>query len=934
MIARLLQVPEQAALAAAGRYFYHILNPIIYADNVTLRNASCLFWAAKRGSLGTLERAVASGADVNARHYPDDAVAGGSGEGGAANQPADGAGSQDGDQPDGGGDREKAGRVSYTALSVAARYGHRSVAEWLLNHGADIHSPACKYCDCRYVCSHPQNVIDTHPMPGWHPLHTAMCNGSTSVCDLLVFRGANIHNVSANENIVVPALHTAAAHGLTSVIKNLTLDAGLDMHETDSFGNTALHYAALYWPDKVLCKSPYASSPIAKLLAGGAQIDTMNDDGYTPLLYACSKGNFQAALALVNAGAHPEPHWWVRGFTDVRPLYYCTRRRRRFTPTPDQETTSWEDSQIRLLCALLAAGADMEARFNRAWRTNVTPLMLASRHGLTRAVRVLCAYGAVVNAQDDKERTALHVVCESPDSSVDKDTVGEIAGILLKHGARIDVGKASTLDWMAKEWKSDRCLVPDKILACTDRANVSQSRLQDVIRSCAVGGNAVALSRLLRLEKDIFAISEREARDLIDVAIGNTQSQDTLDAILAVAQSAESTESMLWKCSRSDPRSYLLHHPPPVGRRRVGEPSPARLHAAGGCVVSKQSPSQEPVCPGRAWRASPAPSFANLETKMSIVLERNKPLALTVLNRGVSVSEVRPWCGRTYLHLACQWGNVELVEGLLERGADVNVFDRDLRTPLSIAVMEDHRDIAVLLMKEVADPHLRPADELLEEWYDGVDAAKWFQRGFMTAFDLAIQYDREDILCDMLERFCLPDIAPRSRSSYIHRACRNLSADTLELLLGRGADPNGGPACRDPPLNSLLRAMRDDPSPPDLAALLLEFVAVLILHKADANIVDCYGETAWQILDSIESYDGSNKDRRALARWVDERVRISTRAKSGQPMSIWVRAKEKDWILELPREVQVDDVCSKGKPNNNNNSSSNNNNTERTLKST
>src|SRR3569833_1399402 len=139
-------------------------------------------------------------------------------------------------------------------------------------------------------------------MPGWHPLHTAMCNGSTSVCDLLVFRGANIHNVSANENIVVPALHTAAANGHTSVIKNLTLDAGLDMHETDSIGNTALHYAALYRPDKVQCKSPYASSPIAKLLAVGAQIDTMNDDGYTPLLYACSKGFFLVVLVFVFAG--------------------------------------------------------------------------------------------------------------------------------------------------------------------------------------------------------------------------------------------------------------------------------------------------------------------------------------------------------------------------------------------------------------------------------------------------------------------------------------------------------------------------------------------------------------------------------------------------------------------------------------------------------
>ncbi len=667
LVAKLLQPTDQAALAKTSHSFRNILNPILYADNIDCGRSSCVFWAAEHGVVSTLKNARAFGADLDVRFFPGDAApAPPAAPVAAAVAPAAAAPGGDPDAQDDS-DREdngtKEGRMSYTALSVAARYGQRDVAVWLLEHGADVHAPASKFCECRYVCSDPENVLSTYPMPGWRPLHTALCYGHLAVAELLLFYGASPANVGANENIVVPALHCAAIKGHAAFIKTLSLDVELVIDETDSFGNTALHYACLSWA--------WNAAPVQKLLALGAEIDALNNDGFTPLLYACRRGNFTAAMVLTKAGANVEPHAsWIPGFNDVRPLYYCTRRWRKFSPAPGDIQAMWETSQILLMRALIDAGADMEARFNRVWGQRVTPLMMAARHGIVRAVRVLCESGAAINATSGKEKTPLHMACESNDSEVTKETTAETVEVLLKHGARLDIGKSwsTVLDWAAKEWKNKRPLVPDKIVQCATADNVSQAKLQPIIKSCAANGNTAAVRALLGLEKRLFGVGDREIRDLIDITIKKSQNRSTLDTILGFGR-AESTESMLWKCMQ----------------------------------------------------------------------EKNLPLALDVVARGVAVSDVRLWSNQTYLHLACRWGALEVVEALLERGADVNVFDRDLRTPLSIAVTENNLDVAVALMKEVADPHLTPSDELLRECFEGRDERemqRWARWTSLSAFEL------------------------------------------------------------------------------------------------------------------------------------------------------------------------------------------------------
>lgn len=62
--------------------------------------------------------------------------------------------------------------------------------------------------------------------------------------------------------------------------------------------------------------------------------------------------------------------------------------------------------------------------------------------------------------------------------------------------------------------------------------------------------------------------------------------------------------------------------------------------------------------------------------------------------------------GRTLLHYAAQHGKPEIVELLLQAGADINAITTDGSTPLAEAVENCHQQIASLLLEQGADPNL------------------------------------------------------------------------------------------------------------------------------------------------------------------------------------------------------------------------------------
>jgi hypothetical protein len=162
---------------------------------------------------------------------------------------------------------------------VATTYfGSSSSVKLLLEHGAETRPGAGVMLDAS-------------------PLFLAALAGDRDNIDLLVAKGAD-PNRKMNLLGMGPSspLFQAVGFGDPGVIQAL-LKGGADIHERDTDGMTALHWA-------VLAHHPEA---VKTLLAAGAEVNAVDHFGYTPLLYAATVdfGDSSTVTTLLKAGADP-----------------------------------------------------------------------------------------------------------------------------------------------------------------------------------------------------------------------------------------------------------------------------------------------------------------------------------------------------------------------------------------------------------------------------------------------------------------------------------------------------------------------------------------------------------------------------------------------------------------------------------------------------
>ncbi len=127
---------------------------------------------------------------------------------------------------------------------------------------------------------------------------------------------------------------------------------------------------------------------------------------------------------------------------------------------------------------------------------------------------------------------------------------------------------------------------------------------------------------------------------------------------------------------------------------------------------------------------------------------------------GADVNAVHPEFGRTYLSLATLAGRPEIVELLLDQGADINARNRDGGTPLHEAAFFGRHDLFDLLIQQGADQNVQnksgqlPQTRIQVSWSYAKAIARW----------LDIPIDRQQLEAGRAEiqsRFDVPGYAPK-----------------------------------------------------------------------------------------------------------------------------------------------------------------------------
>ena len=176
--------------------------------------------------------------------------------------------------------------------------------------------------------------------------------------------------------------------------------------------------------------------------------------------------------------------------------------------------------------------------------------------------------------------------------------------------------------------------------------------------------------------------------------------------------------------------------------------------------------------------------------------------------------------GVTALHVAAQGGHKEVVDILIEAGADVTVLDDEKRSALMLAVKGNYGEVSKSLVKAGADPNTSYTD----------DAGK----NHNLLFD-AIMVENDDFAKVLIEKGASLDFTDDKKVTTLLQAAHKGLSNITEKLLEKNSKPE------------YLNAASEDGITPLIAASSEGHVAIvkqLIAAKADINAKDKDGTTA------------------------------------------------------------------------------------------
>lgn len=614
-------------------------------------------------------------------------------------------------------------------------------------------------------------------------------------------------------------LMRAIQSGKTEIVAFL-LEKGADPNQ-ESYNNTPLAAAFNYGSQGVAIAD--------LLLKKGAKIESLDSEGYTPLLRAVYSGSKDRVEYLLGKGA------------DIK----ATDRRGRGILD-----IAFVNSNPEIL-KLLLEKADIKTRDGEGR----TPLHSAVLRNLREPVAQLIAKGADINTQDLSGETPLHLAARTPSSLIKT---------LLDVGAKTDIennrGDLPLHIALRRpdEWEN----VGPRYYSGYDDPRPRVSSDEATPRGTFV---APLTEKSDVNSKDQFGISP------LLMAI-KARDQESRDLLAERKPRADSTTQLFDAVSQGDTpnaKAILAQKPFLAFFRLADGMTPLHISALWGTLGA----AQELVAKGADVNARDSHGDAPLHDAVSrpegLFARRSRNMAAFLLEKGADINaldandssplhrvvksgdeelltlllvkgakiNLRDKAGQTPLFSLItnsKTGGTKTLETLLEKGADVNIRDKTGQTPLTRAVSVRRADIAKLLIAKGADINARDNE--------GRTVLAQLDGNFYGS-----DTNTRELLALLLEKGADPNEKYHGES-LLSRALgysSDGSKETIKLLLAtKKVDLNDGGSQQTPPLIKAISHGRDK-----------ELVSMLLEAGADPNVKDSSGKSALKVAESRKAQE-------------------------------------------------------------------------------
>lgn len=706
-----------------------------------------------------------------------------------------------------------------TPLHIASKFDADKAAEILINNGAKLDVKAQEGLTPMHIAAGSNAVkvaniliekgadVDAKALNGWTPLYVAARYNADEVAKLLIERGADLGDNASNEWTL---LHVAAQFNADKVA-NILIERGANVDASAQSGWTPLHVAAQFDSDKVA----------EHLIKKNANLESKIVQGLVPLQIAVAKGAKKVERLLLNTEISRIASLYRNDIISaIREKLNIELKEKFFKQSicsswrTDPATVGEDEESIRNKIGEIDPESTFADFIFKKWNSEsksrfdmlseeqreLLRKILSKSNEIKQNEDCLSVVKEIFNDNEDACSTRLAMIIESVATLLDNffDSVNDVSAAVLTKARN---------QWLQSLFKVKYFGYEEQYDSFVGRMGVEYEMLYRTVLSSAlkvpVGELAGGLWQRL---KDITL----DKGFILDI-LTNTFSSDVIKSCFLDVLKNEQVMRM-YECNLDE---YVAIR----GESELKNRLESMLSKVNDFPQNEMNPSEkECITNYKKWCESgerlPINEIIDLVGRISVILEDyeleecncgvsesnkrdliikmvqnqegKKILAKKFISRLFEEDCLKNLCpdeetknfefearkGKTPLHIACEQEDLEKVNELILKGADINAKDLRGLTPLQVAIQNNADKIVKSLIEKGANLE---ADDLEEG----------------TPLYVAIHCNSDKVVKYLVEERRL-DINTKSQDgiTMLHVAAQFNSDKVAEFLIEKGANVN------------------------------------------------------------------------------------------------------------------------------------------------